>query len=65
MECNSEISEFLARCRSNIQNVVVMQNVVVVLRRNRRYNYFGDATTKDGSRKIIWLLIEFKEVDGF
>jgi urea transporter len=31
MESNSEISELLAKCRSKIQNVVVIRNVVVVL----------------------------------
>jgi len=31
MESNSEISELLAKCRSKIQNVVVIRNVVVML----------------------------------
>src|SRR3990170_6143997 len=34
-ECNSEIPTILAKCRSNIQNVVVTRNVVVMLITNQ------------------------------
>jgi hypothetical protein len=37
MESNSEISGFLAKCRSKIQNVVVTRNVVVVLIMRHEY----------------------------
>jgi len=55
MESISEISELLAKCRSKIQNVVVIRNVVVVL--NSWLQDKGDGgqdSAESRSRMRLW-----------